>query len=52
MIWEFAIVHRTYLAALGVPSFQKHLSIAGKIFHPETCSLADKIFETKSKSEI
>ena len=26
--------------------------IADKIFHSETCSLADKIFETKCKSEI
>ena len=35
--------------SIQVPSFQKHLSIAGKIFHPETCSLADKIFEQNVK---
>ena len=29
--------------SIRAPSFQKHLSIAGKIFHTETCSLADKV---------
>ena len=31
--------------SIRLPSFQKHLSIAGKVFNPETCSLADKIIQ-------
>ena len=45
-------LHIHVSGTIWVSSFQKHLSIAGKIFHPETCSLADKIFETNCKSEI